>query len=848
MRALAVLVCVVSSLAAQSLRPPSVPLVVHDPYFSIWSPADRLTDTATTHWTGKPMPMTALLRLDGVDCYRLMGSEPDDVPALPQTGVQVTPLSTICRFANDRIGVELTFFTPALPARLDVLSRPLTYLRWSVTSRDGARHDVALYFDVSGLVAVDHPGQQVQPADVARPGLSVASLGSVEQPVLQKKGDDLRIDWGTAMLAQQTIAGGAVSCADGEALRTGFARRGELAGVAVAQGAHPAETLALGAAARLSVQAAGESSHVMMLGYDDVLSIRYFGDDLPAFWRRSGMQPGVLLASAWRDADKLWAEGLQFDRELLDDLRALGGERYAELCALAYRQCLGANKLCADQHGRPLLFPKENFSNGCIATVDVIYPMAPLLLLFGADLAKAMLVPVLDYAASSRWKFPFAPHDLGTYPHATGQVYGGGERTVQNQMPVEESANLILLVAAVARAEGNADFAARYWPQLRQWADYLESKGFDPERQLCTDDFAGHLAHNVNLSAKAILALGAFAQLCQARHLDDDAGHFMPLAQRLAARWTMQAVAGDHTALCFDLPDTWSQKYNLVWDRVLGLPLFPLEVPRRELAFYRQHMNRYGLPLDSRATFTKIDWTLWSACLSGEREDFDAVVAPVWRWVHETPDRVPMCDWYDTVTGRKINMIARPVVGGFFVRALDDAAIWRKWFGRGARGDNDWAPLPLVATVPLVPTAEDAAVPWRYTFAAPGEGWSGVTFDDPRWQRGDAGFGTEGTPGAEVRTEWASSDIWLRREFGLAAVPEGDVQLWIHHDEDAEVFVNGVLAAKLSGYVTNYTAVPMTAAARATLQQGRNTLAVHCRQTAGGQYIDVGLVRVMRPR
>ncbi len=201
----------------------------------------------------------------------------------------------------------------------------------------------------------------------------------------------------------------------------------------------------------------------------------------------------------------------------------------------------------------------------------------------------------MDYAASERWRFPFAPHDLGTYPMANGQVYGDGERGVNNQMPVEESGNLLLLFGAVAQMEGNADFAGLYWAQLKKWAEYLKDKGFDPENQLCTDDFAGHLAHNVNLSAKAICGLGSFAKLCDMRGDKAAAAEYSKLAREFAARWVKEADDGDHFRLAFDRPGTWSQKYNLIWDRILGLNLFPAEVLRREMDFYKKTQNKYGI-------------------------------------------------------------------------------------------------------------------------------------------------------------------------------------------------------------------------------------------------------------
>jgi hypothetical protein len=419
-----------------------------------------------------------------------------------------------------------------------------------------------------------------------------------------------------------------------------------------------------------------------MIAYDDLYSIQYFGNNLRPYWRRGGAEALDLLNVAARDYPDLQKRCARFDSELAADLTRAGGEKFAQICTLAYRQALAANKIVADAGGQPLMFPKENFSNGCIGTVDVIYPMAPLFLLMSPSLSRAMLVPILDYASSPRWRFPFAPHDLGTYPLANGQVYGGGEKNEKNQMPVEETGNMLLLLAALAQIEGNADFSVRYWPILQKWADYLRDKGFDPENQLCTDDFAGHLAHNVNLSAKAITALGAYALLCEMKGDKAAAEENRKLAREFASRWIKEADDGDHFRLAFDKPGTWSQKYNLVWDSILHLGLFPAEVLRKEMDFYRKIQDRFGLALDNRKPYTKLDWTLWTATLTGSQSDMEALVAPVFVFLNETRDRIPMTDWYYTQTAKKAGFQARSVVGGVFLKMLYDPGLWQKWAAR----------------------------------------------------------------------------------------------------------------------------------------------------------------------
>jgi hypothetical protein len=583
-----------------------------------------------------------------------------------------------------------------------------------------------------------------------------------------------------------------------------------------------------------------------MLAYDDLYSIQYMKKNLRPYWRRNGWEAADLLKAAAKDYESLKKRCAAFDEELMADLRRAGGENYALLGALAYRQCFAAGKFVTDANGKPISFCKENHSNGCIGTSDVFYPMAPQFLLFGPTLAKSFLVPFMNYAASDRWKFPFAPHDLGTYPKANGQVYGDGERGVNNQMPVEESGNLLILFGAVAQMEGNADFAGLYWKQLEQWAQYLKEKGFDPENQLCTDDFAGHLAHNVNLSAKAICGLGAFAKLCEMRGEKAKADEYFKLAREFAAKWVKEADDGDHFRLAFDKPGSWSQKYNLVWDRILGLNLFPAAVLRKDMDYYKKMQNKFGLPLDNRKDYTKLDWITWTATLTQDRKDFEALVDLIIAFLDESPDRSPMTDWYQTKTARKVGFTARPVVGGVFLQMLYDKATWSKWAARDKTKASGWAPMPKPPTLTtVVATSEKDGVTWRYTTQAPADDWFKVSFDDSSWKTGTGGFGTRMTPGSNVRTEWNTPNIWLRREFELPAGDWKNLSLIAHHDEDVEIYINGILAATATGYTSSYEEMPLTLAGKTALKPGKNQMAVHCRQTRGGQYIDAGVIELV---
>jgi len=671
------------------IRPPAVPLIVHDPYFSVWSMTDVLTDQPTKHWTGADQPLTGLARVDGAT-YRFMGAQPrwaEPIQPMKQVAFQLTPARTIYGFEAGGVRLELTFLTPALPDDLEVLSRPLTYVIWDVRSIDGREHKVKLYLDAASHLVVNNPEQRAMWSRHRLGEMEVIRLGGLEQNTLGKSGDDLRIDWGYLYLAVPP-QGSRV-----QTLGATTNERGRYANTLELPESRDLElpsntsriTPLIAVAIELDKVGGSPVSRYAMIAYDDIFSIEYFNRRLRPYWRRDNKTGAEqLLKAGARDFDALRDRCLKFDAELTADLIRAGGAKYAALSVVAYRQVLAAHKLAADFDGTPLYFSKENFSNGCIATVDVTYPSAPFFLLFNPQLLKAQLRPILDYARSQRWPWPYAPHDLGTYPLANGQVYGGGEQSEDRQMPVEESGNMLVLMAALTAAEADAGFSKQYWPLLKKWAEYLREKGLDPENQLCTDDFAGHLAHNTNLSIKAVTGLACYAGLAERLGQKDEAASYRNLAGRMAAEWAGMAGDGDHYRLAFDKPGTWSQKYNLVWDKLLRLDLFAPEVARKEVAYYKTKQNAFGLPLDNRSTYTKLDWILWTATLADNQSDFAALAEPAYRFANESPTRVPLSDWYWTADGKQRGFQARSVVGGVFIKMLADPGLWQKWRSRAA--------------------------------------------------------------------------------------------------------------------------------------------------------------------
>ncbi len=652
-------------------RLPAVPLVSSNPYFSIWSFSDHPGTDWPGHWTGSVQAMACLAKIDGKN-YRILGNTHSEVPAMELKKCEVLPTRTIYTFEQSGLRIGLMFTNPLIADDLVLLSKAITYVSWKVEPLDGKVHTLDIYFDVSAELVVNSNDQEVIWSRPRLSGVDLMQMGTSAQEVLKKAGDNLRIDWGYLYIVSPAEQKHKNSiCGAGEARRSFLKNSALLADDDLRMPRAASDNWPVMATLFSFDSLAAPVERFLLLAYDDGFRIEFLNRKLLPYWKTQGITTAEML----RDAVQTYKTTLErcagFDDRMLRDLLKAGGRTYCDIAVPAYRQSLSACGLAGDLDGTPMYFPKENFSNGCISTVDVIYPACPVLLYANPELLRAELEPLMIYASSRQWKFPFAPHDLGTYPLANGQVYGGGEHTEENQMPVEESGNMLIMLYALALKDGNAAYALKYWPVVSKWAAYLKEKRLDPENQLCTDDFAGHLAHNTNLSVKAILALGCYSGLCKMAGKNEESQSYRKTAEEFAGKWKELAADGDHYRLAFDKPGTWSQKYNLVWDRILNLNLFDPGISESELKFYLSRQNTYGLPLDNRADYTKLDWIFWTAAMAPDETGFNTFINPVHRFLNSTPDRVPMTDWYDTKTAKQVGFQARSVVGGVFIRMLE---------------------------------------------------------------------------------------------------------------------------------------------------------------------------------
>ena len=612
--------------------------------------------------------------------YKNVKPKGQDVKLAEQKSVDVLATNTYYTFSCGPVELDLVFTAPMLIDDYDLISMPINYISYQVRSTDQQKHDVQVYFSANPLQAVNKASQPTVTSMGTEDGVRYVRTGTVEQPILAKTGDHICIDWGYFYIP---AINGQVMMGMPSEIENAFIENGQIfprrqqgarqqgnrragfgfAREIVARKATDMPTLAY----MHNFGSVETASNFMMMGYDEIEDIEYFYNRYKGYWAHGG---SVSIFQAFKSMQSRYANIMQrcrqFDKMIYDDGMKAGGKEYAELLSGSYRHVMAAHKLFEDKDGNLLWFSKENNSNGCVNTVDLTYPEAPLFLVYNPELQKAMMTSIFDYSLSGRWTKPFAAHDLGTYPRANGQVYGG-------DMPLEEAGNMITLAATICMLEGNTSYVEKYFDIMTTWTDYLVENGLHPANQLCTDDFAGHWAGNCNLAIKAIMGIAGYAEIAKMMGKDDVYEKYNAKAKEMAAAWEKETKVKDHYELAYGAGSkTWSQKYNMIWDKLWKTNIIPNNAMQTEVKYYLKKQNKYGLPLDVRKDYTKSDWIMWTASMADSDEDFKAFLMPLYKYTNETKSRVPASDWYDTKTGNMVGFKARSVIGGYWMKVLAD--------------------------------------------------------------------------------------------------------------------------------------------------------------------------------
>jgi Domain of unknown function (DUF5127)/Domain of unknown function (DUF4965)/Domain of unknown function (DUF1793)/Domain of unknown function (DUF4964) len=676
--------------AFQPIRPPAAPIAVRSPYLSTWLPASTLPGTWQQFWTSHVTAMAGIVRVDGTP-YMFMGApsinltvpngnngSPSTITGfergLSQTLLEVTPTRSRFHLEGGGVGLVVEFLSPVEVGDLRRQSIPMSYVLVTASSIDGKPHSVQVYTDVTGewCSGDDSQGITWAPYQVTGTGGGVQAWAvslQNQQPLTEQ---DQLAAWGTVVWATPRRSGLTFQSGRDLDVRGGFCANGKLANSNdTSYRAINDNWPVFGLAVDLG-QVGGQAVTVpFAVGQVRTPAVSYQGQNLQPLWTTyfSGVQD--MLGFFLGDLAGAQQRATSLDTKISSAARAAGGQSYQGLCAIALRQAYGGTELVAGPDGTPWAFLKEISSDGNVSTVDVLYPASPVWIYTDPDYLALLLTPLLSYAESGKWPQPFAPHDLGSaYPVAGGHNDGGGEN-----MPVEESGNMLIMCAAyVQRAPAAAGkaFAAAHYTVLKGWADYLAANLPDPGFQNQTDDFAGPIAHSVNLALKGIIALAAMGQLAAAAGYSAGAQHYQGLASQYIGYWQAHAQdpAGTHLDLTYSGSDggdgTWGTTYNGYADRLLGSGLVPDSVRAGQARWYPTVSNLYGLPLQVPHSYAKSDWEIFTAAWLSGFPVARQLIDQVYDYANTTSSRVPFSDLYDTISGNQVAFQARPVQGGIF--------------------------------------------------------------------------------------------------------------------------------------------------------------------------------------
>ncbi|KAG8213438.1 DUF1793-domain-containing protein [Butyriboletus roseoflavus] len=666
------------SWTASPFDPGSIPLAVRTPYLSAWLPQGAgvaVNQAWPQFWATGNLGWAGYIRVDGT-AYTFLG-DPVVSGATPvratQQSMQFTATSTYFHLSAGPVDVALTFLSPVEPSDLVRQSTPFSYLTVQVISMDGATHSVSVYTDISAewVSASDNAQTVVWQSNTTGPVFTHQVMLETQQDYTEYDGFIMRKfpdhfpQNGTSTTYQtgQDIV-----------VRAQFINNGVLADTFDADFRAISDNWPVFAFAQDLGTVSGTSNTVLFtVGHVRDPAVEYIVAG-GAYQARS-----LYAWSAYPYAEKMIEAFLEdypnaviraqeFDQQVESDASAISSN-YAGVVQLSIRQAFGAMELTISQSSDGswnttdvLMFLKEISSDGNVNTVDVIMPTWPVLLYTNPVLGKYLLLGLFEYQATGQWPETYAIHDLGSaYPKAIGHNDGNAE-----DMPLEECGNMLIMTLSYTQKTGDTSIVTRYTNLLNQWTAYLVAEALIPADQISTDDFAGALANQTNLAIKGVIGIQAMAEISGMLGDTTNQQNYSSIAVSYVPQILNYATAkdGQHLDLSYGNDSSWGLSYNLYADKLLGTNLFPQSVYDMQTAWYATVVNTYGVPLDTRHTYTKSDWQMWTAAFMTTTTTRDMFIDAVYKYAADGANNVPLSDWYDTLSGVSDGFQARPVVGG----------------------------------------------------------------------------------------------------------------------------------------------------------------------------------------
>ncbi|KIM20840.1 hypothetical protein M408DRAFT_119277 [Serendipita vermifera MAFF 305830] len=661
------------SWTTEPFSPPAYPLAVRSPYLSCWLPQGNgtaLNADWPRFWEGSILGWAGYIRVDGA-VYTFLGSPSVSGPTLAvQKSAMFTSTQSVFILTAGGVDLIAAFLSPVEPDDMVKQSTPFSYLSLIAQSNDGASHSVQLYTDISAeWVSGDNSLIANWTTSI---GDIVTHQVQLQDQTHYSEASD-HIQHGAAYYSTKAATGLTYQTGSDQNLRTQFVQNGVLLNTQDTDYRAVNDDWPVFALARdMGNVTSATEPFVMSIGHAREPAVQYIvsggvlQDRSLYFWSAYATIADA-ISFFLNDYASALSRATAFDSKVATDAAEVSSS-YGGIVALSIRQAFAAMEITISKTSTGwntddvLVFLKEISSNGNTNTVDVIFPAWPLYLYTNPTIGKNLLLPALQYQVTGQYPNKWSIHDMGAhYPRAIGHNDGQDEA-----MPLEECGNMLIMTLSHYQHTGDLYIINSYAQLLDQWTQYLIEEALIPANQISTDDFAGPLVNQTNLAIKGIIGIRAMAEIACLLGQHEKSANYTSIAQSYVAQWQSLATSfdGRHLTLSYGNNTSWGLTYNLYAEKLLGFNLFPQSVYDMQTAWYQTVIQEWGFPLDTRHTYTKTDWSIWTAATVSSTNVRDQFIGAIYNYASNGKNKAPFSDWYETTTGEVTGFRARPVVGG----------------------------------------------------------------------------------------------------------------------------------------------------------------------------------------